>query len=448
MDALETQIGEWRSYVSRARAVNGDVEELEAHLRDQIADLAQVGLDEDEAFLVAVKRMGDVDSLSHEFAREHSERLWKQLVLSDAAEPASRGNGLAQTLLFAGLAAVAIQAPRLLTFLPTSPDVIPFLVRNAFWLVLGFLAWYYVRRNHLDRRQALITAAPFAIAAALVNLYPWESEGATQAVALLHLPVALWFAVGYAYMGGTWSLHERRMDFVRFTGEWFIYYVLIALGGGLLVGLTSLILEPVSPWFAEALFEWVLWSGAAGAVIVAAWLVEAKRGVVENMAPVLTKVFTPLFALMLAGSAATYALTALGDEFDREQLVVFDVLLVVVLGLVLYGLSAREPGEQPGLLDRILLVAIVGALALDLMVLGSMAMRIGDLGFTPNRVAAIGLNLVLLVNLIRTAWLWARFVSGRVSSHVLERWQTSYLPVLGLWAAAVVVVLPPLFGFS
>ena len=26
------------------------------------------------------------------------------------------------------------------------------------------------------------------------------------------------------------------MDFVRFTGEWFIYYVLIALGGGVLIG--------------------------------------------------------------------------------------------------------------------------------------------------------------------------------------------------------------------
>lgn len=448
MDALETQIGEWRTYVSRARAVDGDVEELEAHLRDQIADLNQVGLDEDEAFLVAVKRMGDVDSLSHEFAREHSERLWKQLVLSDPAEPASSHNGLAQTLLFAGLAAVAIQVPRLLAVLPGNQDVSILLVRNAVWLVLGFLAWYYVRRNHLDPRQKLITAAPFVIAALLVNLYPWDSEGGTQVVALLHIPVALWFAVGYAYMGGTWALHARRMDFVRFTGEWFIYYVLIALGGGLLVGLTSLILEPVSPWFAEALFEWVLWSGAAGAVIVAAWLVEAKRGVVENMAPVLTKVFTPLFAVMLAGSAATYALTVPGDAFDREQLVVFDVLLVVVLGLVLYGLSAREPDSQPGLFDRILLVAIVGALALDLMVLGSMAIRIGDLGFTPNRVAAIGLNLVLLVNLIRTAWLSARFVSGREGSSVLERWQMSYLPVLGLWAAAVVVFLPPLFGFS
>lgn len=449
MEALETQIGEWRTYLSRARAVDGrDIDELEAHLRDQIADLNQVGLDEDEAFLVAVKRMGSVDALSHEFAREHSERLWKQLVLTRVTDPAAGPIGLTETLLFAGLAAVAVHTPRLLALLPGNPDVGLLLVRNAALLVLPFLAWYYVRRNHLDRRQALITAAPFVIGAALVNLYPWKSDGATQVVALLHLPLVLWYAVGHAYMGGTWALYERRMDFVRFTGEWFIYYILIALGGGVLVALTSLILEPVSARFAEALIEWVLWSGAAGAVIVAAWLVEAKKGVIENMAPVLTAVFTPLFAVMLAGSAATYAMTGLGGEFDRELLTVFDALLVVVLGLVLYGMSAREPAQQPGLLDRIQIVAVTSALVLDLMVLGSMAIRIGDLGFTPNRVAAIGLNLVLLVNLMGAAWLSGRFLTGRTSFHLLERWQTSYLPVFGLWAAAVVVVLPPLFAFS
>jgi hypothetical protein len=32
------------------------------------------------------------------------------------------------------------------------------------------------------------------------------------------------------------------VDFVRFSGEWFIYYVLIALGGGVLMGLTAAIL--------------------------------------------------------------------------------------------------------------------------------------------------------------------------------------------------------------
>jgi hypothetical protein len=140
--------------------------------------------------------------------------------------------------------------------------------------------------------------------------------------------------------------------------------------------------------------------------------------------------------------------TGLGDAFDRELLGIFDALMVVVLGLVLYGMSARDPSQLPGWMDRIQLLAVVSALLLDLMVLGSMVARIGDLGFTPNRTAALGLNLVLLANLAGSAWLSVRLLSGRSTFHRLERWQTSYLPVFALWATTVVVVVPPLFAFA
>jgi hypothetical protein len=445
MESVESQIAEWRAYVADAPGVNGhDVDELEDHLRHQIAELNAAGLTADEAFLVAVKRMGDLDSLSREFAREHSGRLWKQLVLSGDA-PARAASGWFEPLVFAVAAAVVVQIARLAA---DFPDEEPnWLARNAGLFVLPFLAGYFARRRQLDTRGWLLTAAPFAVSALAVNLYPWDADSATEALVALHLPVVLWFAVAYPYMGGTVRSHERRMDFVRFTGEWFIYYVLIALGGGVLMGLTAAILEPTGV-DVERIAEWVLPSGAAGGVIVAAWLVESKQRVVENMAPVLSMLFTPLFAVMLAGAAVVYAVTGLGGAFDRELLSVFDALLLVVLGLVLYGMSARDPSTSPDWMDRIQLVAVTSALVLDVMVLGAMIARIGDLGFTPNRTAALGLNLVLLVNLAGAALLSVRFLTRRSRLHRLERWQTTYLPVFALWAATVVVILPPVFAFT
>ena len=446
MESVETQIAEWRAYVANAPGVNGhDVDELEDHLRHQIGELNAAGLTDDEAFLVAVKRMGDLDDLSREFAREHSGRLWKQLILRGDDEPARAAGGWVEPFVFAAAAAVAIQFARLAADFPHEEP--SWFARNLSLFVLPFLAGYFARRRQLDTQQWALAAAPFALAALVVNLYPWDADSATEELVALHLPVVLWFVVAYPYMGGTLRSHERRMDFVRFTGEWFIYYVLIALGGGVLMGLTAGILEPTGV-DVERIAEWVLPSGAAGAVIVAAWLVESKQRVVENMAPVLTMLFTPLFAIMLAGAAVTYAVTGLGEAFDRDLVSVFDALLVVVLALVLYGMSARDPSTSPDWMDRIQLVAVVSALVLDVMVLGTMIARIGDLGFTPNRTAALGLNLVLLVNLAGAAWLSARFLTGRSRLHRLERWQTSYLPVFALWAATVVVVLPPLFAFD
>jgi hypothetical protein len=446
MESVETQIAEWRAYVAGAPGVNGtDVDELEDHLRHQIAELGAAGLTPDEGFLIAVKRLGDVDGLSREFAREHSGRLWKQLLRTGDDERALPAAGWLATLAFAVAAAVVVQIARLAA---GAPDEEPaWLVRNLSLFVLPFLAAYFARRRQLDTRQWVLAATPFALAALVLNLYPYGVDSTTETLVALHLPVVLWFAVAYPYMGGTLRSHERRMDFVRFTGEWFIYYVLIALGGGVLMGLTAAILEPTGV-DVDRVAEWVLPSGAAGAVIVAAWLVESKQRVVENMAPVLTMLFTPLFALMLAGAAVVYAVTGLGDAFDRDLVSVFDALLLVVLALVLYGMSARDPSTSPEWMDGIQLVAVVCALVLDVMVLGTMVARIGDLGFSPNRTAALGLNLILLVNLAGAAWLSARFLSGRSRLHRLERWQTTYLPVFALWAAAVVVVLPPLFSFD
>ena len=442
---VEAQIAEWRAFVARSPSVNGhDVDELEDHLRQQIADLNAAGLAADEAFLIGIKRMGDVDELSREFAREHTGRLWKQLLRGGDA-PTLASSGVFEALVFAVAAAVAIQIARLAAGFPDDePD---WFARNVSLVVLPFLAAYFAYQRQLDPRRWALTAAPFVVAALVINLYPYDADSDTEILVAAHLPIVLWFAVAYPYMRGTLSSHERRMDFVRFTGEWFIYYVLIALGGGVLMALTAAIVQPagLNP---DAVAAWVLPSGAAGAVIVAAWLVESKQRVVENMAPVLTMLFTPLFALMLAAATVVYAVTGLGDAFDRDLVSVFDALLVVVLALVLYGMSARDPLTTPDWMDRIQLVAVACALLLDVMVLGSMLTRIGDLGLTPNRAAAVGLNLVLLVNLAGAAWLSARFLAGRSTLHRLERWQTSYLPIFALWAAAVVAVLPPLFGFS
>jgi hypothetical protein len=448
MGPLEAQIAQWRDFVDRSPALAGsDAEELEAHLREQIAELDAAGLAADESFLVAVKRMGSVDDLSREFALEHSGRLWRQLVLSGGDDaPRDADSHWPETLAFAVMAAVTIQLTRLTAGFPSEEST--WLLRNASLFVLPFLAGYLARRRRLSTSRWWATVAPFAIVAVVINLYPYRADSSVELLVAAHLPVLLWFVVAYPYMGGTLRSHERRMDFVRFTGEWCIYFVLIALGGGVLMALTLAIIEPTGIADPERLVEWVLPSGAAGAVIVAAWLVEAKQQVVENMAPVLTMLFTPLFALMLTVAAIVYAVTGLGGAFDRELLVVFDALMVVVLGLVLYGLSARDPSQRAGWMDRIQLVAVIAALVLDLMVLGSMAARIGELGFTPNRAAALGLNLVLLVNLVGTAWLSVRFVAGRGTFQRLERWQTSYLPVFPVWAATVVLILPPLFAFA
>ena len=446
---LEELIAQWRSYLRRRQAIHSvDVAELEDHLREQIAVLTGAGLSADEAFLVAVKRMGGLDALSREFALEHSDRLWKQLVVapSDSGDSGARARMEAiVAFCLAAVAALAFAVPALsgIQLEPTGG----FYERNLSLFVLPLLTGYFAWKRRLDTGTLRWLAVAFVVAAIFANIYPFAPAGDTAALTALHLPIALWLVVGIGYAGGRWSQVGGRMDFIRFSGELFIYYILIALGGGVLTALMAMIFQAIGI-DVEPFFEsWLLPCGAVGAVVVASWLVEAKQSVIENMAPVLTRLFTPLFAAVLVAFLGTLLWTGRGVDIGRNALIAFDLLLVVVLGLLLYSVSARDPRSPPGAFDVMQVVLVVSALLADAIALWAIAARITEFGFTPNRVAALGENVILLVNLAWSAVLYIRFLSGRGSFTGLERWQTSYLPVYAVWAAIVVIVFPPLFGY-
>jgi hypothetical protein len=446
---LEVQIEQWRTYLGRRQAIHPvDVEELEDHLRDQIETLVDAGLSPDEAFLVAVKRMGAQDTIANEFAREHSERLWKQLIVASDAPDAGFGESRREMLVVLALATVAalnVKVPELFG-LSLTEEGAGFYARNTSFFVLPLLTGYFVWKRRIEPGTWGWLALAFLAAAVVANIYPLGTASDTETLLVLHLPIALWLVVGVAYAGGRWRDGAARMDFVRFSGELFIYYALIALGGGVLIAFTMGMFEAIgvdAEWVVE---RWLL-PCAIGAVIVASWLVEAKQSVIENMAPVLARLFTPLFTATLLVFLATMAVSGRGIDIDRNFLIAFDLLLVLVLGLLLYSVSARDPLARRDAFDVLLVALVISALVANGVALAAIAARITEFGSTPNRLAGLGMNVVLLVNLGWSAWLYLRFLLGYGSFVLIERWQTAYLPVYGVWAAIVVVVFPPLFGF-
>ncbi|AQX16168.1 MULTISPECIES: hypothetical protein [Tessaracoccus] len=393
---LDGRIAEWRAWLTRRGAAAPDVNALEERLRSHAEDLALAGLSADEAFLIAATRLASEDALTRDWARGQQNSLVSRLLVA--------GDDSIRTTRRAMVVGVAIAT----------------------------------------------VGAFFAVAAVVANIYPFPGAtetSATEILLVVHLPVLLWFVVGLAHAGTRWRQSDARMDAVRFTGEWAIYFALIALGGGVLVGLSVAVFSAIRLEVEDVVVEWVLPFGAAGAVIVAALLVEAKRSVIENIAPVLTKLFTPLFALLLLAFLGAMAWTRTVD-IDREVLIIFDLLLVVVLALALFSMSARGPGAPPGAFDRLQLVLVVSALVVDAVGLSAMVSRIALWGPSPNKLVALGLNIVLFINLAWLAWMLLGFLRRRRTHALLERWQMAYLPIYAAWAAIVVVVVPPVFGFA
>jgi hypothetical protein len=449
-DELEPQFAQWRHYVQRRSELRQtDVDELEDHLRGSVDELVAVGLHADEAFLVAVKRMGSLDDLSREFAREHSERLWKQLVLTgDTDGPAGAARSRRDQFAMVGCAvgaAVSVKVPELFGLRIDHDPA--FYGANVAVLVLPWLAAFLAWRRRAPKAVIGVLLVLFGLGAVAANAFPLGEESQSLVLTGIHLPIALWFAVGLAYVSDDLRAPRRRMDFVRFTGEWFIYYVLIALGGVVLVAILFGTFEAIGITPDVFVGQWLIPCGAAAAVVVAGWLVEAKQSVVENIAPVLTRLFTPLFTAALLAFLVALGVTAGAIDVEREALILFDLVLVVVLALLLYSISARDPLAPAGLFDKLQLALVVSALAIDVLVLVEITGRISEFGATPNKAAALGENVILLANLAWSAWLVLGLVRRRVPFAAVERWQTAYLPVFACWAWIVVLVFPPVFGY-
>lgn len=448
---VEAQVAEWRGYLPRHRAIAAaDLDELEDHLRAQIDDLIAAGLTDDEAFLVAIKRMGGSDALSREFAREHSERMWKQLTVADdvagpRGEPpiviglgAAAGLAVATLIELFGAGGAFATAGTGLALLRIVPLV-----------VLAFLSAYFVWKRRPRARTTVALAAAFAalVIVEAVMPFPGMTDPTTELLTAIHLPIAAWGLVGLAYAGGRWRDHAARMDVVRFTGEFAVYFVLLALGGGVLIGLTSAVLSlaGADPWPA---MDVVLRLCVPGAVLVSAWLVEAKQSVIENIVPVLTRVFTPLAMLALLWMLVALATAGSLARVDRQLLILMDGVLILVLALTLYTISARDGLAPPRPFDAVQLGLIVTAIAVDALALAAMITRIAEWGVSANKAAALGLNLLLLAHLAGQAWLTLRFLRRRGGFAALERWQTAFLPLYPIWAAVVALAFPFLFGFA
>jgi hypothetical protein len=316
---LESQIRKWRGHVQSAGSLSAhDVDELESHLRDSIDELSGRGVSVEEAFIVSIRRMGDAEELNNEFAKVSTENVWRQLLVPAANEDARRRQRteIAVVLLLALLGGLLGKIPALFGH-PVAEESALIYARNAGLFAFAPVAIYLIWRRALSLRFVAVAAVTFAAVALAVNLYPSHPPHHTQILAALHVPIALLFLLMALYAGPGWRRPNLRLDFVRFAGEVFIYSVLIALGWLVLTLVSGAMFLLAGADITPFIVNWMAVFGGCGVAVVAAYLVEKKKGAIETMAPVLARIFTPLFAALLLGFIITMALTGQGASEDR-----------------------------------------------------------------------------------------------------------------------------------
>ena len=82
MFKIEIAIAEWRRQMEAGGIRSVEVlNELESHLREDVAARVSAGADEPEAFNAAVRQMGEAKPLKAEFAKVNREGFWRKLAV-------------------------------------------------------------------------------------------------------------------------------------------------------------------------------------------------------------------------------------------------------------------------------------------------------------------------------------------------------------------------------
>ncbi|MGB7595168.1 MAG: permease prefix domain 1-containing protein [Erysipelotrichaceae bacterium] len=447
---LDFNIRSWSDYLrAHGSFSDNDILEMESHLHDEIDELTQNGLTEEEAFLIGVKRLGNVNQISREFEKVNAEGFWKQL-LSDAGDPAENRKKRSNILLVIALSLFAgtlLKVPELFGMRLFESDSIMFQFKNLSLFLFPFVAIFFMVNHASNRKWKIAILSAFVITAFIINLYPSLGPGDTELLTAFHLPILLWMVTGLAYLGKEWKSSRKRMDFIRFSGETFIYGVLIFCGLMVFILFTQLLFSAIQVNLSGFIQEYLIIYGFSAVLMVAVYLVEAKKSVVENFTPILAKIFSPLFLLTMVAFLIGMAVLGKSPFLERDFLIGFDFMLVLVLALVLYVLSARGIHDKVSTFDYLNFALIVAAIIIDLIALAAIIFRLTAYGITPNKLAALGENLILMINLGGLAWMYTFYFRKKIEFSQLEDWQTKYLAVYLVWMAVVVFLFPILFGF-
>ena len=455
---LEAKIQSWKRYLYE----NGSydviaLDALEEKLRSDLSVLEQTGLDGEEAFIISTRR---ISAAEQRFVIPPVETVWPRLQTADVGYRKREMIFVVGLALLGGLLG---KFPALFGYGDIDTYGLIYM-KNAALFALFPIAIYYIWKRSLPIPRSLVYLAAFPIAALFVNLYPSYEPHHTSLLMVLHLPISLLYIMMYFYGGPNkkynrdqsittssigWTEPETRLNYIRCVGETFIHTILIVLGAMVLIGLTVGTFDLIKIDISGFLTTWILPFGLFGIAMIAVYLVEQKKALHEGIAPILAKIFIPLFLIVIVSLIVAFLITPNAAIEQRTLLLWFDIIIAFVLALNLYAMSAKDQAypDKSKFWDILTFAMVIAAIIADLIALSGILIRLSSYGISANKLAVLGENVIMLVNLVLLAIHDGRYMAKKDKYKNVVVMQMKFLDAYAIWATFVVIAFGPLFGF-
>jgi len=323
-----------------------------------------------------------------------------------------------------------------------------FYTRNLSFIVFPCLIIYFSWKQSASLLRRGLTLLMVLLSAFYINVLPDLPKSDTLVLACIHLPLFLWAVTGYTYTGKDYQDSRQRLSFLRYNGDLIVMTTILLIAGALLTGLTiglfSLIKIDIATFYSQYIVIW----GLAAAPIVATYLVQTNPQLVNKVSPVISKIFTPMVLLTLILYLFAIIVSGKDPYTDRDFLLIFNLLLIGVMALIFFSLGEMS-GKTPHKIRHLLLFLLAFVTCVvNLIALSAIVFRISQWGFSPNRLAVLGGNVLMLTNLLLICYRLFLSLKQKTDTEKAEHSMAAFLPIYTVWTMVVTFVFPLLFGFS
>lgn len=318
--------------------------------------------------------------------------------------------------------------------------------RNVSFIFLPLLMIYFIWKKEQALKNIFIPTLVVVISAVYINLLPYNTTNQTNQLAFFHLPIMMWLLLGFIFLGSKIDGFKNGVAYIRYSADLLVMSVVILLSGFLFMAMTMGLFKLIGIDTAYIMQYYILVWGLPAIPIIANYIILNNPQVVNKISPVIAKIFTPMVALMLFLFLFGIIVTGKNPSSDREFLVIFNALLIGVMALNIFSLSEMtKKGKQVFQLYTILILSCI-TIVLNSIALYSIITRLLEYGFSANRIAVIGADLLIFIHLILLTRKLFLLNKGHATILEVETTAGKFIPVYFIWTAFICFVLPLIFA--
>jgi hypothetical protein len=353
----------------------------------------------------------------------------------------------------------------LASFAAKIPELFPvdeefFYIRNIGFIAFPFMMGYFIWKNRPTNKILLILSSMLLAGVFYINLIPSGKEvlmsdaskykpySDSFLLVCIHLPLLLWSALGLAYTGNAYRQNDARVSFLKFNADIIIVGNVVSLAFGLLTAITIGLFSAININIGEFYFEWIIVAAMASSPVVCAYIVQANPKLVNRITPIIARIFSPLVLITLMIYIPAIFISGKDPFHDRDFLLVFNLLLIGVMAIIFFAVSATEKDKPSGFANWVLMGLCITTVLVNAIALAAISYRILEWGFTPNRTAVLGGNILILINMIMASIKVAAMLNEKGTQEDVQHAITRYLPIYTIWTIIVVFLFPLIFHFK